>query len=118
VHQIRRLLEAPRERVHRRTFYIGDPPIELLDYINGFSRRLAGRDVRQVPHALLKAVALAGDGLAALGFKRAPLTRYRLANMTADNVLDVSATLEITGPGPYSLDQGIERTVAWLDERL
>jgi len=115
VHQIRRLLEVPAERVHRRTFYVGDPPIELLDYINGFSRRLRGRDVRIVPYALLKAAAVCGDVAAKVGWSGVPLTSYRLGNMTRDNVLDMGPTLEVTGRGPYTLESGIEATVAWLD---
>jgi len=117
VHQIRGLLAAPSDRVHRRTFNIGDPAIELLDFINGFSRGLRGREVRKLPYALMKSGALAGDLLTAIGFKRVPLTSYRLSNMTQDNVLDVSPTLEITGANPFTLEQGIERTVAWLDSR-
>ena len=116
VHQIRRLLEAPSAAVHRRTFYVGDPPIELLDYINGFSRRLTGKDVRVVPYAVMKSAALCGDLVSALGFRRVPLTSYRLANMTRDNVLDMSPTLEVTGANPFTLEQGIEATVAWLDQ--
>ena len=117
VHQIRALLVAPREQVHARTLNIGDPAIELLDFINGFSRGLTGRDVRTMPYALLKSAALVGDLLAAIGFKRAPLTSYRLSNMTQDNVLDVSPTLAITGANPFTLEQGIVRTVAWLNSR-
>ena len=116
VHQIRRLLEAPREAMHRRTFYIGDPPIELLAYINGFSRRLTGKDVRVVPYGLMKSAALVGDLAAALGWKSVPLTSYRLANMTRDNVLDMAPTLAVTGANPFTLEQGIEATVAWLNQ--
>ena len=116
VHQIERLLGAPREAVHRRTFYVGDPPIELLDYINGFSRRLTGKDVRILPYAVMKSAALCGDLVSALGLKRVPLTSYRLANMTRDNVLDMSPTLAVTGASPFTLEQGIEATVAWLDQ--
>jgi nucleoside-diphosphate-sugar epimerase len=97
-------------------FYIGDPAIELLDYINGFSRRLTGKNVRVVPYALMKSVALCGDVASALGFKGLPLTSYRLSNMTGDNVLDMSPTLAVTGPNPFTLEQGIEATVAWLDQ--
>ena len=117
VHQIRRLLEAPREQVHRKTFYIGDPAIELLDYINGFSMGLTGRKVRLVPYPVMKTGAMLGDLLAAVGWKGVPLTSFRLTNMTRDNLLDVSPTLEVTGLNPFTLEQGIEQTVAWLKSR-
>ena len=116
VHQIRRLLEVPQDSMHRRTFYIGDPAIELSDYINGFSRKLTGRNARSVPYGLMKTAALCGDLLSAPGWKSAPLTSYRLGNMTRDNVLDMNPTLEVTGPNPFTLEQGIEETAAWLDQ--
>jgi nucleoside-diphosphate-sugar epimerase len=115
VHQIRRLLEAPAEQIHGGTFYIGDPAIDLRDYVNGFSRRLTGRDVRVAPYFLMKAAAVCGDLLSALGWRSVPLTSFRLGNLTRDNVLDMSPTLNVTGPNPYTLEQGIEATAAWLD---
>ncbi|HED12056.1 MAG TPA: NAD(P)-dependent oxidoreductase [Gammaproteobacteria bacterium] len=115
VHQIRRLLDASAEKIHRKTFYIGDPDINLVDYVNGFSRRIVGRDVRIVPYPAMKLGALIGDLLSTLGWKGVPLTSYRLSNMTRDNVLDVSGTLDVTGQNPYSLEEGIERTMVWLE---
>ena len=116
VHQIRRLLTAPSDKMHRKTFYIGDPAIELGEYINGFSLKLIGRPARSAPYPIMKAAALCGDILSAAGWKSVPLTSYRLGNMTRDNVLDMAPTLEVTGPNPYTLEQGIEETVAWLDQ--
>ena len=115
VHQIRRFLDTSAEKIHRKTFYIGDPDINLIDFVNGFSRRIVGRDVRIVPHSVMKLGALAGDLLSTLGWRGVPLTSYRLANMTQDNILDVSSTLEVTGQNPYSLEEGIERTLVWLE---
>jgi nucleoside-diphosphate-sugar epimerase len=116
VHQIRRLLEVPEESIHQRMFYIGDPAIELEDYLSGFSMRLTGRKVRFIPYSLMKLAALGGDLFSALGWKSVPLTSFRLGNMTKDNVLDMSPTLEVTGQNPYSLEQGIEETAVWLEE--
>jgi hypothetical protein len=59
-------------------------------------------------------LALCGD--IAVKFRiRFPMTSFRLKNMTIDNVLDLSQTIAITGPGPFSLDTGIEMTVRWLN---
>ena len=51
-HSVRRT-----EQIHRRTLYIGDPAIELLDYINGFSRALTGRGPGQAPSQLTRSTA-------------------------------------------------------------
>src|SRR5205807_219020 len=44
VYQIQKILAARPEIVHRQTIYLGDRPINLFDWVNGFSRALAGRD--------------------------------------------------------------------------
>src|SRR4029077_9309894 len=49
VHQIEKIFNAQRVLVDRKTIYLGDPPINLFDWTNGFSRALTGRPVRIVP---------------------------------------------------------------------
>src|SRR5205814_4739841 len=57
VYQIERIFEAPREMVHGKTLYLGDPPINLFDWVDGFSRALTGRPVRVVPLTLMRILA-------------------------------------------------------------
>ena len=116
VHQIRRLLDAPAEQVNGNIFYLGDPPIRLRDFANGFSQILRGRNAMTLPYLLLRAAALFGDATAALGFTSFPLTSRRLGNMTTDNVIDLTPTFAVTGPPKYTLEQGIEMTVQRLPQ--
>jgi len=58
---------------------------------------------------------MTGDLLRLFGI-RFPLTSFRLRNMTADNVIDMSPTFGLTGPGPYTLADGIEETARWLND--
>ncbi len=115
IHQIRRLLEAPTEHVHQKTFYVGDPPIDALEFVSGFSRRLRGKSVHSVPVGLLRPLAWLGDVAFRLGWQGVPLTSRRLENLTENNVVDVGPTLALTGPPPYSVDQGIELTAQWVE---
>jgi nucleoside-diphosphate-sugar epimerase len=114
VHQLRALLIAPRYEVHRRTLYISDPPIDLGAYIDAFSRALTGKNARRAPYSVMRAAAITGDLLRKVGWHEPLLTTYRLANMTTDNIIDVSDTLVIAGPGPYSLEEGVRETVEWM----
>ena len=114
VHQINRILHAPKEQVQGRTFYVSDPPIDLYDWVDGFSQLLRGRTVRKAPLPVMQFLALCGDLAGKLGISF-PMSTFRLNNMTIDNVLDLSQTIDITGPGPFSLDAGIEMTVSWLN---
>lgn len=118
VHQFIAFAQAPRDSVNGRVFYVGDKPILLSSYVDGFSRRLQGRPARRVPYPLLKLLACTGDLLVKAGWKKFPLTSYRLANMTSDHVLDMSATMQVAGPPRFTLDEGVDLTCVWLDGKM
>ena len=102
------------DRIGGRTLYLGDAPIELDEWVDGFSRELLGRPARRVPLGVLVAVARAGDVAARAGV-RAPLTSSRLASMTEDYVVPMAPTFAALGiEHPVPLQEGIRRTVAWL----
>jgi nucleoside-diphosphate-sugar epimerase len=114
VHHIRRLLAAPREAVDRRMFYLGDPALDLREWVDAFSQRLLHRPARVLPMPLMRLMARTGDLASCLGIK-APLTTYRLRNMTVDNVPDIGPIQKLAGPGPCSLEQGVDLTARWLE---
>lgn len=113
--QISRLLEAPDEAIRGRTFYLGDPPVDLLSWADEFSRQVLGRPVRRMPWPLIKGLALAGDTMARVGL-RFPMTSFRLDNMTHDNVVDTAPIQSLASPLPYSVADGAQETVTWLRE--
>ena len=113
VFQIRRLLVVPEAMVHKKTFYIGDPPIDLLDWVNSFSMKLCAREVRIIPVSAMHLLAFIGDVISKCGL-RFPFTTFRLRNMTTENILDVESTGNVTGKLPYSLEDGVDLTVKWL----
>ena len=57
-----------------------------------------------------------GDFLKNVGWESAPLTRFRLGNILTDEVQDLKPLSDITGPLPYSVHEGIETTVKWMQE--
>jgi GlcNAc-P-P-Und epimerase len=113
VWQILQMCEAPSAQVRSRVYYVGDAPINLLDWVNGFSVRQIGRKVWIVPSGLIRLLALVGDVMKARGF-RFPITSSRYKSMTTSNDAPMEPTLAAFGKPPYSLDEGIEQTVAWL----
>lgn len=112
-HQIRQILEAPGERVHRRTLYVGDRPRDLLDWVNGFSRRITGHDARIVPRKLVWCLGVVGDAALRAGL-HLPITTSRYASMTEDYLTPMEPTFELLGESPFTLEDGIEATLAWL----
>jgi nucleoside-diphosphate-sugar epimerase len=116
VDQVVKIVTAPPTVVDRRVFYLGDPPLELLDWVNAFSRALRGRDVRIVPRALFRGIVAAGD-LANLFGVAIPITSSRFQSMTEDYLTPMASTFEALGHPRISLLEGVERTVRWLRQQ-
>ena len=114
VHQIRKILEAPPDTVRGKTFYLGDSPINLLDYVDGFSKALTGRSVRVIPRPVMRALALLGDIPTKLTGKPFLINSSRLRSMTTDYTTPMDKTFESLGENPYMLEEGIKETVEWL----
>ena len=111
--QIEQILASPPEQVHRRTFYVGDPSLNLLEWVNAFSIELSSRPVRVVPRWVVRALAWLGDGLKACGINF-PIFTSRYHSMTEDYDTPMEATFATLGKPSISLHQGVRETVEWL----
>jgi nucleoside-diphosphate-sugar epimerase len=111
--QISRILNAPDVVVNKKVFYVGDHPIKLYDWANGFALAQTGKNVRIVPPIVVKTLALAGEALKLLKIKF-PITLSRYKSMTTSNAIPMTAVHMAFGTPPYSLQQGIEVTVYWM----
>ena len=116
IDQIRRIFEAPAEKVAGKTIYVGDRPINLLEWVNGFSRLLAGRDVTVVPRPLMRVLALLGDVPTRLTGRAFLINSSRYRSMITDYPTPMEPTFALLGENPYSMQQGIEETVKWLGQ--
>ena len=114
VDQIRKIFDAPRELVHGKTVYVGDRPTKLFDWVNGFSKALAGRPVRVVPRWIMRALAAAGDIPTRLTGKPFLINSSRLRSMTTDYDTPIDETFKLLGENRYTLEEGISQTVEWL----
>jgi nucleoside-diphosphate-sugar epimerase len=114
VHQIQKVLKADVDLVRGQTFYLGDRPIDLYDWANGFSRALTGRDARVVPRSALRFLALLGDIPTRLTGKPFFINSSRFRSMTTDYETPMEHTFELFGENPYTLKEGIRETVEWL----
>jgi nucleoside-diphosphate-sugar epimerase len=115
-HQIERLLAAPREAVHRQTFYLADEePTTLRRWAELIASRAGVRPPRTLPETMVRAAALAGDVLRRSGWRSAPLTSFRLRNMRTDTSgYDVRPVMQIAGPLPFAPAAAVDLTLAWL----
>ena len=115
--QLRRLLALPPDIVHEGVFYLGDAPVPLATWADGFNQALRGRKARRLPRWALAALAGVMDVLARGGVP-VPLTWSRFKSMTTDYVTPTEDTIRRLGAPPFSLEEGIRQTVEWLDGRL
>lgn len=113
VYQIIKICEARRIKVQSKVFYVGDMPIDLLAWVNGFSRLQTGKEVKVVPRSFLRCLAYAGDVLSIVNV-RFPITSSRYRSMTTSNNAPMEFVMKEFGQPPYSLEDGIYETVEWL----
>lgn len=115
VHQLDRLLVTPVPGVVGGTLYLCDyPPLHLRAWADLIRRAMALPPIPTVPVALLRALALTGDALEALGIRHAPLTSFRLDNLLTPMAYPTPLLERACGPLPFSLEEGVRRTVAWM----
>jgi nucleoside-diphosphate-sugar epimerase len=114
VWQIEQILNAPSELVNQKTYYIGESPSSQYDWVNQFSLALTGRPVKLLPVNLIRILAYTGDILRRIGISF-PMYSSRFKNLTTSNIVPVNPTIEAFGTTPYTTEEGIKKTVSWLE---
>ena len=114
VFQTMRILEAQAELVNGKVYYLGDPPIPLIEWVNGFALAITGTPARTIPKWFVKVLATIGTVLSGAGI-RFPITLSRYRSMTEDYFSPVEKTIRLFGVPPYSMEDGIKETVHWLN---
>jgi nucleoside-diphosphate-sugar epimerase len=115
VYQLLKITEASADQVHMKTFYLADySPTKLHEFANKVGACCGSQPIREIPADLLKLIGLAGDLAQIMGWKNPPLTSFRFRNMITPEIQNLSDLHQITGPLPYSIEQGIDITFNWL----
>jgi GlcNAc-P-P-Und epimerase len=115
-HQILAILTLPSHKVTRRTLYLGDRPIDLLQWVDAFAQALTGRPPIVAPRVVVFGAALVGELLLQLGAS-APLFLSRYRSMTEDYPTPMEPTFSLLGESPIRLMEGVAETVDWLKSR-
>jgi GlcNAc-P-P-Und epimerase len=113
LYQIDSIMNAPAEQFHEGLFYLGDyESTNINHWANEIASEL-GIVIKTIPYPLIKLAALGGDALKILKVNF-PMTSFRLKNMTTDNPVDLTSTMNIAPNLPFSRNEGIKRTLFWL----
>jgi nucleoside-diphosphate-sugar epimerase len=117
VDQLLKLLTADSEDCSESVFYVGDySQYVVREWADLIQRELKVRRIRTLPLSILSAMAATGDVLLSLGWRRVPLTKFRLSNMLTNNLLPFGKTARVCGPLQYAVADGVQQTVAWLNK--
>ncbi len=116
VFQIEKLLKAPADQIHGKTFYWSDyDSFTIRQWADAISEKTRGKKVKSVPGPVISLAAKAGDLMKKFGFKNPPITSFRLSNMRADTTdIPLEPMKKISGLVPYTMEDGVELTVNWL----
>jgi nucleoside-diphosphate-sugar epimerase len=113
VDQVLTILSREDGSLNGKTFYVGDPPIDIYEWTNAFSLELTGKPVRVVPRPALLALAKFGDLVIKFGGKF-PIFSARFRSMTENYVTPMEPTYAALGFPRMSMKEGVHETVEWL----
>lgn len=113
--QILTLSLADNMPLDRSVYYTGDETIDYDKWADAFAIGLTGRKARRIPVALLKLMGVAGDLGKRLGLP-APIDSGRAFRMSTSSAIDLSPTLSAAGMPQVDFDEGVRRTLAWLNQ--
>jgi hypothetical protein len=65
----------------------------------------------------MRAIASAGDLCKKAGWADPPLTNFRLSNMLMGAHYPIEKIQQLVGPLPYSMENGVRRTIQWMHEQ-
>ena len=98
------------------TFLADLKPLKLNEWSDMISKAFRRRNARSVSYALIKAIAVFGDVIDLALPGKFPLTSFRLRNLTADMVYDLTELEHNTFPDPIPLHEAVSRTVDWYEK--
>lgn len=116
VYQIDKILFTTDKKVEKCLYLTDYPEIDVKTWAELIAVKFKTRKIKIIPFWILKSAASVGDLLLYFGIKNPPLTSFRLNNLITNMVYDSSHLNEICGKLPYSLEEGVNITVNWMNE--
>ncbi|GAB4043911.1 NAD-dependent epimerase/dehydratase family protein [Spirosoma litoris] len=113
VHQIYQMVISDPSIVNKKTFYVGDAPIDSYEWLNSISMRLKGKRLKRVPTGIFKTIAEGGDFLRKIKIPF-PLYSERFRNMIEDYPAPTDITINTFGVANDNLDENVIETINWL----
>lgn len=114
-YQYWKVLTAPANEMHQRTFYFADySPLSLREYTNRLAKELNAPRIPTLHLGFVKPLAFIGDILNKIGWVSFPFNSFRLRNILTEYQFDLSATKRVCGDLPYCFEDGVKATANWF----
>ena len=113
VKQLDAIMNAPDELVDKKTYYLGDMPIDSYVWLNALSREFRGKNIIRIPKFFFWGGALLGDFFRLFGIKF-PLYSMRYRNMIEDFYAPSNVTIALFGAFEQDYTKNVKETADWL----
>lgn len=113
VKQLDAIMNASDELVDKKTYYLGDMPIDSYVWLNALSKEMRGKNIIRVPKCFFLAGAFIGDFLRLFGV-RFPLYSMRYRNMIEDFYAPSNVTIALFGAFEQDYKKNCKETIDWL----
>lgn len=116
--QIFKLLVESSDDVLKRKFYLADYEVyDIKSWADIISAAFGRSSVRVLPKIFVYMAALGGDIVKFFGYQSPPFSSFRLKNMMADTTkIPLKAVKEFVPKLPFDIEEGVKRTVTWINE--
>ncbi len=113
VYQIDKIINSPKEFVNGKTYYLGDLPIDSIEWLNELTIQMNGKKLKFIPSWVMWCGAVFGELLKKFGIGF-PLYMTRYRNMLEDYYAPTNITVAQFGVKNPSLKENIAETIKWL----
>lgn len=113
VRQLDAIMNSSNELVDKKTYYLGDMPIDSYVWLNALSQEMRGKNIIRIPKCFFWLGAMIGDFLRFFGIKF-PLYSMRYRNMIEDFYAPSNVTITLFGAFEQDYEKNCKETVDWL----
>jgi nucleoside-diphosphate-sugar epimerase len=115
-YQINEILFSNISNVKNSILYLGDyEPLNISDWADLISLELHEKKIIKISKKIFYLICIFGEILKYFGLKNFPLGLFRYKNMTTNNIIDLTKTMEIAKDLPYpEIEIQVKKTLKWL----
>lgn len=113
VKQLDAIMNSPYVLSDKKTYYLGDLPIDSYIWLNALSKEITGKNIKRLPKVIFYVGALIGNLIRLTGLNF-PLYSMRYNNMIEDFYAPSDITVRLFGGFEQSYQKNVKITVDWL----